>query len=132
MDGNLECGHCRALLTGLAVKGLCANCLLQLAPNPPTEPGAGREAENPARAALPQGRRIGDYEIFEEIARGGMGVVYKARQLSLHRVVALKLMLVNDFSSASLVERFLTEAEAVAHLKHPGIVPIYGIGSHEG
>jgi eukaryotic-like serine/threonine-protein kinase len=68
---------------------------------------------------------------LEEIARGGMGVVFRTRQVSLNRTVALKMILGEHFSSASLVQRFQTEAEAAARLEHPNIAPVYEIGIHE-
>jgi len=88
--------------------------------------------ERLAEGRVPDEKEFGNYEIIEKVAQGGMGIIYKARQKGLDRIVALKVLLGGDAASEEMISRFYLEAKSIARLRHPNIVPIHDIGEFEG
>ncbi|MHC1764416.1 MAG: protein kinase [Verrucomicrobiia bacterium] len=126
MAETRNCTNCGAPLVSGALGNRCARCLMSLAISEAASDAAD------LRENVSETRRFADYELLEEIGRGGMGVVYRARQVSLNRIVAVKMLLSRPFASPELEERLQVEAEAAAGLSHPNIVTIHTFGEHEG
>src|SRR5581483_6789096 len=132
-----QCPRCGAPLPADAPEGICPKCLVRLGLSPATEVGAGETEPMPREPKPPPlvseiAPHFPQLEILECLGRGGMGVVYKARQPKLNRLAALKILAREKEKDQQFSERFLREAQALARLNHPNIVTVYDYGETDG